>query len=130
MKGLKVMNKYQWFCKVAFCFVFRFCELGQFHMPWLMSNDILLQILKLWYSVEIFPKLWGLKTEYFDICQNLIFDICQNLFVWLNPYYLRSYINIPLIFVSSFDIKKRKCFFGQLQQNTRHKTGTHFKTQL
>ena len=54
LKGLKVLKKDKWWCKVTFCFVYQVCEILQFRRPLLMSNDILLQILELWDFVEMF----------------------------------------------------------------------------
>ena len=94
LKGLEVLKNYYWWCKVYLCSVYRFCELGQFHRPWLMANDILFQILKLWDFVENFGIVrFKKKIEYFDIYQNLYFQS--------NPYYLRGWIYIPLRFVRS-----------------------------
>ena len=53
IKGLKMMKKIKWYCQVNFCFFWVF-DIGQFHRPWLMSNDLFLQILELWYFVGNF----------------------------------------------------------------------------
>ena len=47
LKGLTLLKKYQWWCQVTFCFIWKFCELGRFRWPWLLSNDTLLYIFKL-----------------------------------------------------------------------------------
>ena len=54
MKGLKVLKKDKRCCQVVFCFVFQVFGIVQFHRPWFISNDILLQILKWWDFVEFF----------------------------------------------------------------------------
>ena len=102
IKGLKVLNKDQWCCQVAFCFVFQVCELSQFHRPWLMSNDILLQILKWWDFVQIFRNCEVKKYIYFLIDVRFFWWISELLFK--NQYYLRAYISILLRSMSSFDM--------------------------
>ena len=47
MNVLKELKKDLWCFQVALYFVFRVCEISQFHRPWFMRNYILLQILKL-----------------------------------------------------------------------------------
>ena len=85
VKCIKLWLKYRWWHQVSACFVYQVCVLGQFRWPWLMSNDF--------FQILI---LWGLKTyvKYFDGYQGFLFD----------PYFLRVYINIPLKFVSSFEM--------------------------
>ena len=78
MKGLKVLNKDHWCWQVFICFVLRVFEIGQVYRPWLMSNDILLQILKWWDFVEIFVSM-GLKKNILIDVIVYVFDIYQNL---------------------------------------------------
>ena len=48
------MKKDLWCYQVAFCFIFPVCDINLLHRSWLMSNDILLQILKIRDFVEMF----------------------------------------------------------------------------
>ena len=128
MKGLMVLKMDLWCCQVKFCFVFQVCELVQFHTPWLMSNYILLQILKSWAFVEKNRNCEVKIIKYFYWCQNISFDRCQNLSSLLWPYYLRPYINIPVRFMSSLRCKM-EIEFRKKTKKTRHNKGMHFKTQ-
>ena len=71
MKGLKALKKVKWCCKVDLWF-FQFCELGQFHRPWLMSNYIWLQILNCQILLEIF-EIGRLKFLLLNISMYIIF---------------------------------------------------------
>ena len=112
---------------ICFSLVFQVWELSQFHRPWLMINDIFLQILKLWYFVEMF---WNceFKKRYFDKFQNIIWsmsDIFSFKFITSGPTYILPWDSWNLV-----TCKNGKWSCGTNTKNTRHKTGTHFKTQM
>ena len=72
-----------------------------------------------------FSKLGGVKkyVEYFDGYQNLFFSIKLLLLKGIQIYSF----NISEIL---WDVKIENGVLIQIQKNTRHKMGTHFKTQF
>ena len=74
MKGLKVFNNDRGCWQVTLCFFYWVCDLGQFNRPWLIKNDILMQILILW---DFVLKNWNCEVvflEYLIYFSELIFS--------------------------------------------------------
>ena len=113
MKGLKVLKKDRWCCQNIF--FLRFCEIGQFHRPWSMSNNILLQILKIWHFV-FKNRNCELKKKNFDWCQNLFFiDVRIRFFI--QTLLLKGLHKYSLEICELFwDVKMENGVFGQIQK--------------
>ena len=56
---------------VKYLYVFKVCYLGQFQKQWLVKNDILFQIFKLWEFIEIFEVV-RLKIKNIYWCQTCL----------------------------------------------------------
>ena len=117
MKGLKVLKKDQWYFQVAFCFVFWVCELGQFHRPWLMRNDKLLQILKMMRFCWNFSKWWGFKQKNILIDVRIIVLVDVKLYILIQPLLLKVLHKDSLDICGLFwDVKMENWVFGIIQK--------------
>ena len=85
LKCMRLCLMDRWWSQFDLCFVYQVCVLGQFRWPLLMSNNI-------------FNQNYEISKHILEI---LIY--IRSIFRF-EPYYLRAYINILLIFVIYFEM--------------------------